>query len=175
MNNYEVYYVCKSYFPSPLYLIPLLICSLGIYFLFNLKNPYNTKKGIFVFFGVVFTITGVFVIIISIISYATMYKNVFSEYNKGNFLIEEGEIKNLNVVSFGGKGSDEFDVNSIHFAIDGALTPGYHKRASCGGIIRSNSIRVRISYVHYQDINYIMKIEAVSDDFSKYPIVLPSS
>jgi len=175
MNNYKLYYDCKVYLPSPLYLIPLIICSLGIYLLVNLKNPYVIKKGILICFGAVFTIAGTVSLVVSIIGYAHMYKNVFLEYKKNNYRVVEGEIEHLKVLPFGGNGADQFTVNSIQFEIDGTLSPGYHKRAAKGGIIKSNGVRVKIYYINYLGTNYIMRIEAIDEDYNNNPIVLPPS
>ncbi len=158
--NYKVIYECNHYIPNVFCLIPVVIMSIGIHFLKNLKNPYLQKPKEALFFGSIFAIVGLIVTIIMILTIISNYKNIYFPYKNGKYKEVEGEVHNLYNVEFMGNGDDQFIIDGINFRVGaGTFSPGYKKNAANGGVFTKNEMKVKIRYIRYNNENYIMKIE----------------
>ena len=79
--------------------------------------------------------------------------------------VAEGSLTSLETTSFFEDRSDSFYVGNLQFFIStNSLKPGYHKPAVYGGVLNSEGMRVRISYVEFENNRYIMSIDLLEEN-----------
>ena len=84
---------------------------------------------------------------------------VYSEYQKGNAQIVEGEVSEYHANLEQNNLPDFFLVDNVRFEIPCFTTPwGYPLRQQDGGILKEG-MYVKIYYVSYKYENVIMKVE----------------
>ena len=149
------------YLPHIFYLVPFLFLGIGIYLLLNLKNPYVDKRFNLILFGVVFSVLGLLVSVMCSFDVVSNYKDIVIPYCNGEYLEVEGQVENLEIEPFLGKGNDSFSVNGIEFDIGSSTKPGYQKQAAYGGKITENGQEVKIKYIEAHGFNYIMSLSIV--------------
>ena len=153
-------YSCKTYLPFiPIILVTLIPVVIGIYFVANFKNPFAKDPTKVVLSGIALIVLGVFFLSVYIYSYIDNYQNVFLPAQSGKGVTIEGRIADFNPSDFLDNRADRFSVNGIEFAVSpNSLAPGYHKTASKGGVLNSEGLFVRITYVKHNNEVYIVSI-----------------
>ena len=104
----------------------------------------------------------IIVISIMVISVGSSYfgsKRIYSQYQKGNAQIVEGEVSEYHANLEQNNLPDSFLVDNVRFEIPCFTTPwGYPLRQQDGGILKEG-MYVKIYYVSYKYENVIMKVE----------------
>lgn len=82
-------------------------------------------------------------------------------YQKGDYEVAEGVVKNFAVTNKDGKELYEnFTVNDVEFEIPDPNGLGYNVMSDEGGAISGDGQKIKISYIRYNDYwNIIMKLE----------------
>ena len=131
----------------PLHDILLLIFPLASIYMIILSLKQRLRKNIgLLLFGVGLMIFSTFLI------YAELYLNIidiYIPYNKKEYKVVEGEVKNLHLVKkFGSHDVDRFMVGNKKFSYHGIEVFGpYERRARDGGFIRKEGQHVKIYYI----------------------------
>lgn len=156
-------YTCKHYYPNLILILIILIpIVVGMYYLFNIKNQYISDTKRLVSEGILFLSIGVIFFVIYIFSYVDSYKNIFLARNSSSLQTIEGYVVELKKTNFFEARSDSFKINDEEFYIStNPFYPGYHKPAVYGGVINKEGMKVRISFVEYDNNKYIMSIDLI--------------
>ena len=93
------------------------------------------------------------------------YKQIVEQIKKGDVEIQQGKISEYKPIDLSNHGSlESFSINGVKFAYsDYHRISGYHHACVNGGLICEEGQEIRISYYTKNNINYIIKIDALTD------------
>ena len=93
------------------------------------------------------------------------YKMIVEQIEKGDILIEEGNISNYTPIDTSNHSSFEsFILNGVKFYYsDYHRISGYHHACANGGFICKEGQEIRLSYYTKKGLNYIVKIESLNN------------
>ena len=93
-----------------------------------------------------------------------LYDATVVAYQNGNYETVEGVIENFHAMPPTRHDSDSFDVNGVHFRIESSAQPYWYAIQQVdGGVFTGNGQYVRIGYVQYRSMIYIVKIEVLDE------------
>ncbi len=93
------------------------------------------------------------------------YKQIVEQIKKGDVEIQQGKISEYKPIDLSNHGSlESFSINGVKFAYsDYHRISGYHHACVNGGLICEEGQEIRISYYTKNNINYIIKIDTLTD------------
>ena len=93
------------------------------------------------------------------------YKQIVEQIKKGDVEIQQGKISEYKPIDLSNHGSlESFSINGVKFAYsDYHRISGYHHACVNGGLICEEGQEIRISYYTKNNINYIVKLDTLTD------------
>ncbi len=93
------------------------------------------------------------------------YKQIVEQIKKGDVEIQQGKISEYKPIDLSNHGSlESFSINGVKFAYsDYHRISGYHHACVNGGLICEEGQEIRISYYTKNNINYIIKLDTLTD------------
>lgn len=128
---------------------------------------YIYHKGLKKYKVATITITSLAMLIAGLVAISQYieYKQIVEQIKKGDIEIQQGKISEYKPIDLSNHGSlESFSINGVKFAYsDYHRISGYHHACVNGGLICEEGQEIRISYYTKNNINYIIKIDTLTD------------
>ena len=156
----KIYEAELFYGINPAFIVFLIITILIFALLVAFWKKIDIGGRFFVSFIIIFC---AFIVFCQAYTAIEAKNKVYDEYQKGNYLVAEGEISGYTTAEEGQSNlPDYFYVDNVEFQVPGFVTSwGYPLKKVEGGILE-NGMKVRICYIEYKYENVIMKIELLN-------------
>lgn len=155
-----------------IFILLLFFCLIGLYILFRFFLPIVFDKELFLrqkLISLLPLLLSVILLSGTVTGFVFYIKdNLFlvdnyNQYKKGNCLYVEGEVDHFVPIPESRKGTESFEVSGVAFSYGADNSKWYYSRCKVDGGNVENGKHVQIWYVSKDDVNFIMRLDILSE------------